>query len=180
VRQSIAYCPCGNISVDGINFKRVEDAAVPSLQCGACGATSSEFEYVPRDQRDQLLEAIEAHRKAGWIPGDGARFIARTKLYALADQIKSKEGGDASAVRTDQSVRQSTDATRGGSEQVDGVAPETSKFKGTDCGVCGVPDTTMVVVCEGYAVPRCSDHFGSPPYQAEARLDTLLSSEAGS
>jgi hypothetical protein len=43
-----------------------------------------------------------------------------------------------------------------------------------DCGVCGVPSRSMVVVCEGYAVPRCADHLEMPAYQAEARLHSLL------
>ncbi len=77
-------------------------------------------------QRDELLEGIEAHREARRIPGDGPEFIARTKLYALADRIKNK-GGDASARRSQRLCRpesESTRTTRGGSDQVDGVAPE--------------------------------------------------------
>jgi hypothetical protein len=46
-----------------------------------------------------------------------------------------------------------------------------------DCGVCGVSARHWVEVCEGYAVPRCDDHVESPAYQAEARLDTLLSTQ---
>jgi hypothetical protein len=49
--------------------------------------------------------------------------------------------------------------------------------KKSDCGVCGVPATAMVEVCAGYCVPRCEDHLEERPYQAEARLDTLLSTQ---
>lgn len=46
-----------------------------------------------------------------------------------------------------------------------------------DCGVCGVPGTNRREVCEGYSVPRCDDHRDLPAYQAESRLDTLLSAQ---
>lgn len=46
-----------------------------------------------------------------------------------------------------------------------------------DCGVCGVPGTNRREVCEGYSVPRCDDHRDLPAYQAESRLDTLLSDQ---
>lgn len=58
-RRSIAYCECGNISVDGLNFKRVEDAAIPTLQCARCGAISSEFEYLNCSKVKSLVEALE-------------------------------------------------------------------------------------------------------------------------
>jgi hypothetical protein len=90
VKRTIAYCPCcGNVSVDGINFKRVEDAAIPTLQCAACGATSSDFEYVPRVECDQLLEGIEAYRLAWEVPKEPLGKT-RDALFALADRIKSK------------------------------------------------------------------------------------------
>lgn len=45
-RRSIAWCGrCGNISVDGINFERID---AESLQCLACGAVSPHFEYLRR------------------------------------------------------------------------------------------------------------------------------------
>jgi hypothetical protein len=57
-RHSIAYCPCGNVSVDGLNFQRVEGAGIPTLQCARCGATSTEFEYLNRSEVEPLIEAV--------------------------------------------------------------------------------------------------------------------------
>lgn len=54
---------------------------------------------------------------------------------------------------------------------------ERLRAKQLDCGVCGIPETIMVEVCTGYAVPRCKDHVDSPAYQAEARLHALLFEE---
>lgn len=56
--ESIAYCGCGNLSVDGLNFRCV--AGTPTLECAACGAVSSDFEYVPSADHRAELEAAEA------------------------------------------------------------------------------------------------------------------------
>lgn len=78
-------------------------------------------------QRDQLLEGIEAHR-AELAHGLTANHdFADKQLHALAGQVKSKgTGGDAVATsrRDDHRSAKSTDATRGGSDQVDGAAPD--------------------------------------------------------
>lgn len=51
-RRSIAWCgKCGNVSVDGINFSRVDGG----LQCAACGAVSEHFEYW---RRSAIAEAM--------------------------------------------------------------------------------------------------------------------------
>lgn len=87
-------------------------------------------------QRDQLLEGIEAASHdvncCAW-PMDRGKSNAHgvseadlcdcplKQLRVLAQHVR---GGDACASRTEESVRQSTVATRGGSDQVDGVAPE--------------------------------------------------------
>lgn len=74
-------------------------------------------------QRDQLLEAIEEHRKEKAHGGTANMELVDDRLYELADQIK---GGDASAESLREGSGTSTHATRGGSDQVDGVAPEQS------------------------------------------------------
>lgn len=52
---------------------------------------------------------------------------------------------------------------------------ERLREKQLDCGVCGVPETVMVPVGQsGYGVPRCKAHLDQRPYQAEARLHSLL------
>jgi|SRR6478609_5344865 len=84
-------------------------------------------------ERDQLLEGIEAHRSSLNTRPRGERNV---DLYALADRIKSK-GGDAHVRETDPQGGDGTtglQATRGGSDQVDGVAPEQ-----TSCPTCGQP-----------------------------------------
>lgn len=86
-------------------------------------------------QRDQLLEGIEAHRSESTHGSTANMEYADKTLHALADRIKSKGGGDASAPRTTGRDRTASIlATRGGSEQVDGVAPEQ-----TSCPTCGQP-----------------------------------------
>ncbi len=59
-----------------------------------------------------------------------------------------------------------------------GSEVERLRARQLDCGVCGIPETVMVEVCAGYAVPRCKDHRDQPPYQAEARLHSLLENPA--
>lgn len=54
--QRIAYCPCGNLSVDGLNFERIDNG---SLQCASCGACSFGFEYMPVSE----CEGKEAERE---------------------------------------------------------------------------------------------------------------------
>jgi hypothetical protein len=57
-RRSIAWCGrCGNISVDGINFTRVEGG----LECAGCGAVSPHFEYIRRSSLD--LDPLEDRLK---------------------------------------------------------------------------------------------------------------------
>jgi hypothetical protein len=56
-RRSIAYCNCGNVSLDGLNFTRLEAAAIRILECGRCGAVSSDFLFVPERQAREEWEA---------------------------------------------------------------------------------------------------------------------------
>lgn len=72
-------------------------------------------------QRDQLREGIEAHRAEKKKIPPPNMVLVDFCLYELADQIK---GGDASAESLREGSGTSTHATRGGSDQVDGVAPE--------------------------------------------------------
>jgi len=75
-----------------------------------------------KHERDELLEGIEADRKAAYHP----EFpdYRNEKLYALADRVKSKgTGGDADPALA---RKQRPHATRGDSDQVDGVAPEST------------------------------------------------------
>ena len=68
-------------------------------------------------QRDQLLEAIEAHRaEKGKVP-PANMVTADRRLYELADQTKSKEGGDARERDADQTGHaEATRIDRGGSD----------------------------------------------------------------
>jgi hypothetical protein len=50
-QKSIAWCSCGNLSLDGINFKRLEDGG---LECAKCGASSPAMEFL---QVEDLREA---------------------------------------------------------------------------------------------------------------------------
>jgi hypothetical protein len=58
VKRAIAFCPCGNLSQDGLNFERVE-GAIPTLKCARCGAVGSDFEYVPRPKVDALRSKLQ-------------------------------------------------------------------------------------------------------------------------
>jgi hypothetical protein len=122
--------PCSCVSFRGKRYNS-RDAVIEALVAG-------ERQLLATDDRDvqpaladrlhlardlqQLLEAIEAHR----IEPLGEDCAADQALYKLADQIKSKEGGDADAdLGGDRGIRATRrHATRGGSDQVDGVAPE--------------------------------------------------------
>lgn len=84
-RRSIAYCGCGNISVDGLNFTRVEDAGIPTLQCARCGATSSEFEYLNRSEVEPLVKAA---RGVIYAP---TQDVLGDRISDLADALKSFE-----------------------------------------------------------------------------------------
>jgi len=81
-------------------------------------------------ERDQLLEAIEAHRTGEAEVPLASMAVATDRLYELADQIKSK-GGGAHVRETDPQRGDGTtglQATRGCSDQVDGVAPEQTLY----------------------------------------------------
>lgn len=45
-RKTIAWCKCGNLSLDGLNFKAL---AGGSLECAKCGAASPAMEFVQVD-----------------------------------------------------------------------------------------------------------------------------------
>jgi hypothetical protein len=66
--------------------------------------------------------------------------------------------------------------------QEEGQGEELKRLRSrkADCGVCGVPAKHWVEVGRsGYFVPRCDVHIESPPYQVEARLDTLHAERHG-
>lgn len=85
-KRSIAWCGCGNLSVDGLNFSRVEDAAVPTLECAACGAVSSDFEFVRLSDFKQRLLSEEALGDAQIAFGEAApaNFTPDLPLLRLA------------------------------------------------------------------------------------------------
>jgi hypothetical protein len=104
--RSIAYCGCGNLSVDGLNFSRAEGTAdEDTLKCARCGAVSDQFLYLPASQAFQWLreamlsdEAVRALANECWpnIPDSLPEKAkgARVALEAALDAIDPTRKGE--------------------------------------------------------------------------------------
>lgn len=145
-------------------------------------------EQVRAEQARAKLEEVRA--VADELSRQGHGFPAATQLRAILDssppepqgprcgtcddtrevEIFDEEGRSPSGLKPCPDC-QPEQVEQGGADDF-----ERLRAKQSDCGVCGVPGTGWLEVCEGYSVPRCPDHMESPAYQAESRLATLLSS----
>jgi hypothetical protein len=83
--SSIAFCPCGNLQIDGLNFTRV---AGGGLSCAACGAVSKRFEYIPVSDHEATPKVRDAEIE--FLRQSRSELLASVKAAMLA--LEKAEG----------------------------------------------------------------------------------------